>query len=204
MKKKQYGREHLKAILDGDNEIALLLYQELMAFLMKYKENYGVNTELIEDIAQNSFAIFLDNARKDKIRFDASLNTYIKSIGRFLIINYFKEKKRELPVEKEFIENMKLYESVDGLEEMEIKWMVFYKEFQNLKEDCRKIILLSLSDYKYSEISEEMNYSSRDFVKLKMKRCKEYLKNLIKNNTNYRKYLNYEREDFKVFGWKDE
>ena len=66
--------------------------------------------------------------------------------------------------------------------EYEVKYQSFVKQFENLSDDCQKLLKLFLTKMSAKEIAENMGYKSEFYAKTKKYLCKEALKKLVEND----------------------
>ena len=66
--------------------------------------------------------------------------------------------------------------------EYEEKYQSFIRQFENLSDDCQKLLKLFLTKMSTKEIAENMGYKSEFYAKTKKYLCKEALKKLVEND----------------------
>lgn len=200
MKNQRLGKAELEQIINGNDKLAEQLYRYVLYYLFKIRGNFEMSESLVEDIAQNTLLIVIRNGQKGKIRFESSLETYAIAIAKRLIWQFCSNKNELNTQEIENYENIQTPAKETEIHADEVKWNIFYREFRNLSEECRKMFRLLVKKKKYDEISDLMGYASYKYVKIKMQRCRRSFRKLVKNNPDYKKYKDYDRQDFEIFG----
>ena len=79
-----------------------------------------------------------------------------------------------------------------GLEvhlEYEEKYQSFVRQFDNLNEDCQKLLKLFLTKMSAKEIADHMGYKSEFYAKTKKYLCKEALKKMVENDPEIKEII---------------
>lgn len=187
-----------------DKVLVNQLYNEIVGYLMNQKKQYSIHKEVIYDLAQSTLLVCLVNAKKGKIEFRSTINTYAIGIAKRLLLKYASENKNTISIEETDVLMRFALEEPYNHKEEELKWSVFFKEYRKLTDECRKVIRLTIKKLSSLKIKRRMGYGSESFVRNKVYRCKKHFVQLVKENPNYRKYISYDREDYEIFGRGDE
>ena len=68
------------------------------------------------------------------------------------------------------------------------KWALFNQKFQELTEECRKVLKLSFNGFSGKEIAKAMGYTE-EYVKRKKYKCKMSLAERIKKDKTYQNFI---------------
>ena len=146
------------------------------------KTNAGLEEDA-EDIFQEALYIILKKIQEDEFELSSSFLTYLYSISRNLWLQRLKRKRL---IEHNHDELVRHFSSPQHNSEKyvedEEKYDVFIKQFDNLSEDCKRLLQLFLGKMSLKEIAEEMGYKSEFYAKTKKYLCKEALKRMVEND----------------------
>ena len=144
-------------------------YPSLCVFTKKYISE----TDIVEDIAQDSFLVYWEN----KVQFDdlKALKGFLYSTARNKSLNHIKLKGlRQDIINTNVDKDELLYELV--LEEE--TYRIIHMAIANLPTQSRRIIELSMRGYKNPEIAEELDVSINTIKTLKGNAYKALRENL--------------------------
>jgi len=135
-------------------------YPSLCVFTKKYISE----TDIVEDIAQESFLVYWEN--KTQFNDLKALKGFLYSTARNKSLNHIKLKglRQEL-INSNIDKDELLYELV--LEEE--TYRIIHKAIENLPPQSKRIIELSMKGYKNPEIAEELKVSINTIKTLKRK-----------------------------------
>lgn len=176
-------------ILDGltrrDSQVIKYVYREFypsISYLIK--TNDGIEEDA-EDIFQESLYIILKKIENEGINLSSSFLTYLYSVSKNLWIQRLKRKRILEQNNYELGRLLSSHLSSNQTTFDEEKYEIFIKQFENLSEDCKKLLRLFIGKLSLKEISEEMGYKSEFYVKTKKYLCKEALKKMIELDSNF-------------------
>ncbi len=192
----------LKGLIEGREEILLELYR------ISYKtvrhlilSNHGVEEDA-KDIFQDAIMVIFQKVRKNELQLSCSLNTYIYSVCRNLWL-------KELSLRGRTVYQFESTEEITD-EDNDIELWQHYNErisfyrkiFEELSEDCKRILKLFMSGETISNITRIMGYSSEQHTKNRRYRCKLSLIQRIRATSIYNELKNESDEDNrKIPGW---
>jgi RNA polymerase sigma factor (sigma-70 family) len=173
-------------IIKHDNEVLDYLYKEVfMQIRWLVIHNHGTEQEA-KDIFQESMIVLYRKIRAGKLNLNCTLSTYIYSICRLLWLKELQRKGRYHSAEVE--DEMFLSDGDDPHNDFEeIKKELFLKHFNELSNDCKKILNLYLNGLPISEITKSMGFRSDQYTMERKYRCKQRLMEKIINNPLFRK-----------------
>ena len=91
--------------------------------------------------------------------------------------------QKEVPFEHEEVFGFE--DDYDGQFLQSRKWALFNKKFNQLAEECQKVLKMLFAKRSSKEIAEAMGYSE-DYAKRKKYKCKISLAELIQSDPEYR------------------
>ncbi len=179
--KDQSVLEHLKK---GDNEVLKAVYLNYKSEFINFALQFNLTKDEAVDVYQDCVLAFRENIATGKLQvLKSSLKTYLFSIGKYMIYEYLRSKKRYVD------SNVILNKDVDNE-----TYEVVFQEDINANEQCLKTAFVSLGEkcknvltmFYYQgtsidEITQELNYKNKDVVKSQKSRCLKILKEKLNN-----------------------
>ncbi len=179
-----------KEIIEGlqedpylEDAILKYLYNNHYPKIRKYVISKGGNNAEAKDIFQDSIIVFYQKVKAKKFRQEAKISTYLITLARNMWIN---RKKRLAKIDTPDSLNLQIdnNQPIDQLMEMERNEFA-QKLLQELEEDCRKILTLSIfRKLPMKKISEIMEYQNEQVARNKKSKCLKYLKKAIRKSAN--------------------
>jgi RNA polymerase sigma factor (sigma-70 family) len=182
------------AIVEGlrlnSDFIIRYVYKEFFPSI-KYliKNNAGLEEDA-EDVFQEALLVILTKIKEDDFELSSSFITYLYSISKNLWLQKLKRKRMTYKNQDELTRWLDSPEI--GLEvhlEYEEKYQSFVRQFDNLTEDCQKLLKLFLTKMSAKEIADHMGYKSEFYAKTKKYLCKEALKKLVENDPEIKEII---------------
>jgi len=153
------------------------------------KTNAGLEEDA-EDIFQEALYIILRKIQEDDFELSSSFLTYLYSISKNLWLQRLKRKRLVEHNQDELVRYFSSpHASTEKFIEEEEKYGVFVRQFENLSEDCKKLLRLFLGKMSLKEIADEMGYKSEFYAKTKKYLCKEALKRMVENDPTIKALL---------------
>jgi RNA polymerase sigma factor (sigma-70 family) len=191
MKKDTYtDSEIINGIYNQNSSILLFVYHKNYKSVRHFIEKNGGADKDAEDLFQDAMILLYNKIREEKLELKCSLHTYLFSVVKLL---WLKQIKRQ-EVRKTVIDECDSFISdnegiLDSILQTERK-ALFLKHFNELTEDCQKIITYFLKGFSISEITKVMGFSSEQHTKNRRFRCKKSLIENILQNPHYKELAN--------------
>jgi len=174
--------EMLNGLLNRDEKAVKKFYVYYFKSICNMVTSNNGTTDDAKDIFQDALLILFQQLRKIDFQLDCSPGTYLYSVSKLL---WLKELKRRnlnpsLPINED-----NLICSDTALEEMadyNKRLLIYRREFEQLSENCKKVIKLFLEGTSIRKITEIMGYKSIQHTKNRRYRCKQALIKRIKNS----------------------
>ena len=197
-KTKYSEKEIIRGIVEENNEVMQFVYQNSYRPVRHLVMVNSGNEEDARDIFQESLIILYKKLKYNSLKLNCSVNTFIYSIARLLWLKELRLRNGRLKKD----EDCDKYEDVerDIIKTYEYNERLnFYRQiFNQLSEDCRKVLMLFMKSYSISEITKIMGYSSEQHTKNRRYRCKKSLINRILQEPKYyelkNEFYNIDRE----------
>ena len=177
-------REDLRAVKEGKPNALKRIYLTYQApFISWAGVRFSCGKEEAKDVFQELMVIFYENVQEGKLEeLRGSLRNYLFGIGKFLLLQRFRQAKRweGLPEEKEEVENW----APDGSEQLELseRQSVLKQVLQQLGSPCKDILsLYYYHRYSTESIMDQLAYKNTDVVKSQKARCLRRLKQTFRH-----------------------
>lgn len=182
----------IEGLIRGDSEVLKTIYQENFRKI-KFLVTTNNGSELdAEDIFQETLVVLYRKLRESNYKITCSLNTFIYAVSRTMWLKELSTRK----IKPEIFDNQDIYIS-DIPDIIEIidkndRLKLFRQKFEELSEDCKKVLNMFLNNVSIKDITRIMGYSSEQHTKNRQFRCKKSLIERIKSCNQY-KELGYEK-----------
>lgn len=190
--KKYTDDELITGIKNKNNEIVSYVIKEnIMKIKQLVRLNNGSESDA-QDIFQEALIVLYRKVRNSNFQLTCSLGTYIYSVARLLWLKELNKRSKGILVNEniDYIvdKDAEIQETIQKNERLKL----FREKYEELSDDCRKILQMFLMEVPLKEITKIMGYSSEQHTRNRRYRCKEAL---IKKIVNSKKYieLGYER-----------
>jgi RNA polymerase sigma factor (sigma-70 family) len=178
-------KELVRGIINENNDVILYIYNNSFKPVRHMITRNSGSEEDARDIFQDSLIILYKKLKAGNLKLKCSVGTFIYSIARLLWLKELKTKGME----------SKRIDDYDGWADEEHNITRIYEEnerlkfyrriFDQLSEDCKKILKMVMNSYTIAEITSIMGYSSEQHTKNRRYRCKKALVNRIIQNPEY-------------------
>ncbi len=176
----------LEALLAGDDEGIREIYRLYLSRAANLIIRNGGNADDAKDIFQEALIIIYEKAGKPGFQLNSSLYTLIYGICRNLWGNRL-QKKSSGNVTLSDDDKYRFDHDTDiekSIEEAE-KNRIFWDAFDQLGDDCRKLMRLFFDKVRMEKITELMGFGSVSYAKKRKFQCKERLVSLIKADSRF-------------------
>jgi len=182
-----YSKEKvIEGIIQGDNEILRHVYQENFKRIKFLVTTNNGNENDAEDVFQEVLVVLYRKLRETDYQITSSLNTFIYAVARTM---WLKElSARKIKTEIFDIQDSYISDMPDILEliEKNERLKLFREKFEDLSEDCKKVLKMFLNNLSIKDITRIMGYSSEQHTKNRQYRCKKSLIEKIKSSKQYK------------------
>lgn len=172
------------ADLKSDDRLKLkALYNKYRVSFLGFGKKYRMDADDLADIYQEAFLALRKKAFQGSLdTVTSSMKTYLFGIGKFMIFDALKLKKRSIPLEPN------LHQAGEDFEEIAVahkaaltaEQLLLRKHFKELGDKCRE--MLTLFYYRGLSIKEivlEAGYENENTVKATKSRCLKMLRDKI-------------------------
>ena len=175
--------EYLRGIATNDYSVLEKIYEESLPEVTRYiKKNSGTADDA-KDVFQEGIIVIFRRVSNQNLELTTRFHVFLFSVCKKIWLKKLK-KIRHKAVS---FEGLGEYSYEEHFEEDFIKsrkWVLFNQKFDQLSEDCRKVLKMLFNGNSSKEIAVEMGYTE-EYAKRKKYKCKGTLSNLIKKDVEY-------------------
>ena len=183
----KYNNEELvKGVRDKDNDVLLYIIKRSSKPVKEFVLRNSGSEQDADDILQEAIIVLFRKMSDEKFKLTSTISTFIYSIAR---LTWLKELERRKIRHYESYENNDVIDDEDSISftiEKNEKLRLYREKFEELKEDCKKILRLFYLGSPMSQITSFMGYSSDDYTKKRKYKCKNALIEKIKTSNEYK------------------
>jgi RNA polymerase sigma factor (sigma-70 family) len=190
--KKYTDNELITGIKNRNNEIVSYVIKEnIMKIKQLVRLNSGSESDA-QDIFQEALIVLYRKVRNSNFQLTCSLGTYIYSIARLIWLKELNKRSKSTFISEDIDyivdSDAEIQETIQKNERLKL----FREKYEELSDDCRKVLQMFLMEVPLKEITKIMGYSSEQHTRNRRYRCKEALIKKIVNSKTYNE-LGYER-----------
>ena len=161
------------------------LYNNHRDVFLNFGKKYGLGYDDLVDVYQEAFIALRKHAINGKLdTVKSSLRTYLFGIGKFMIFDLLKAKKKTTMLDTSMLSKDEHILAIDvetDVQELTIEQRLLQTHFKNLGKKCKELLTLFYSrGLTIEDIIELTNYTSSSVVRSQKSRCLKTLKEMIK------------------------
>lgn len=148
------------------------------------------------DIFQEALVILYRKLKEENFMLSCSVYTYLYAIARHMWLNQLKKSMRISQLRSE--NDISLPDDPSILDEIERndRLRLYRRKFEELSEDCKRVLSLFLKNLPVGEITQKMGYRSDQHTKNRRFRCKMSLIKRIKSSKTYSELIHENRKEY--------
>jgi len=172
----------IKALKKDDRTALKSLYLDHKPAFIGFAKRYDLERDDILDIYQDAIIALRENALKGHLNhLRSGLKTYLFSIGKYMIYDRLKEKKKLFVTDEvrdpDDFDNIKIISIEHGFSDRQRQMQ---KAFKQLGAKCQHVLtLFYFRGFTLDDIVTELNYNNKDVAKSQKARCIKTLKQII-------------------------
>ncbi len=179
----------LKGILNADRNAIKRIYDLILpSVILWVKENNGSETDA-RDIFQEALIALFRKVESGNFQLTCTLKSFVRIMCRNLWLTRLRDNKKFQASELEDVEKVDLDQDLTERLERSEKEQVFYKHFDLLGEQCRKIMMWFFDKITLSEIAKRLD-TSENYIKKRKFICKEKLVKAVQNDPAFSELKN--------------
>lgn len=176
------------AIIEGirlqDDAVLNWLYDNYLQSVRNHVMKNSGSEDDVSDVFQESIITLYNQITDNNLKLTSDLKGYFFGIARNIWSAQLRKNRRNSEIEFDVPYN-------DNEDELNgpLLERIIGRVFQKLKPDARMILTLFSEGHSYEEIALKMNLKNETYARRKKYLCKEALIELIKEDSEYRDYL---------------
>ncbi len=178
-------KNYIDYLINSDQKEVSKLYNANRVIFLNFGKKYGLSYDDLCDIYQEAFIALRKHALNGKLdAVNSSMKTYLFGIGKFMIFNLLKEKKKTTEYKPS---KLGIHDTIDlvttEIEEVELthEQVLLHTYFKKLGKKCQEMLTLFYSrGLSIDEIVEHTDYTDGSVVRSQKSRCLKTLKDMIK------------------------
>lgn len=180
MNNRPIDSDHYDIDQDGLNELGHIYKKHRKAFIGFAKKKYGLRESESIDIYQDAIiALYRNMKAKKTLDLKSSIKTYLFAIGKYMIINSLKSKKREKRISLQNLDlqryDVPIEENHSGVDKIHL--MRLRKCLREISPKCRELLnLIYFNGLTNTQITEFLNYSNTSVLKTRKSQCLKSLR----------------------------
>ncbi len=173
----------LEGILNADNQAIEAIYSlALPAVISWVKENNGSESDA-RDIFQEALIALFRKVESGEFKLTCTLKSFLRIMCRNLWLSRLRNKQNQAS-SLDGIETVDLDADLESRLEQSEKEQLFFKHFDLLGENCRKIMQWFFEKVPLKQIAEKLD-TSESYIKKRKFICKEKLVKAIQNDERF-------------------
>lgn len=184
--------EIISGIEKNDISILEYFYNDCFRTIRHLVVTNSGSEEDAKDVFQESLVVLYRKIKETNIEFTSSLVTYVYSIARLIWLKELHRRSRKGTELNDTLDELIQQDQgiIDSIERNE-RLRLYREKFEELSDDCKRILQMFLNSIPIKEITHIMGYNSEQHTKNRRFRCKKSLIQRIRNSDNF-KELGYE------------
>lgn len=178
-------KEIINGIIAENDDVFLYIYKNSYRPVRHLITTNNGNEEDARDIFQEALFILYKKLKSNNLRLYCSVSTFIYSIARLLWLKELKIRGKEVSGYNNYDNYIDESSNIIKTYEYNERLSLYRRIFEQLSEDCKKILQMVMKSFTISEITKIMGYSSEQHTKNRRYRCKKALVNRIMQNPEY-------------------
>jgi RNA polymerase sigma factor (sigma-70 family) len=187
---KVVGNKKLEQLIAGikvrDHRTLTEIYKEYFPKVLGYIVKNGGTEEDAKDIFQEAIMVIYKLVDANKLEIDYDFGNFLIGISKRIWLKHL----RSADIHERYVQHSEHDSSEDHPSDVELEneleLGLIRKYLLKLGEDCRNILMWSAEGFSNDEIAVKMNYKSEKTVRTKKYKCKSTLKELIKNDPEFK------------------
>jgi RNA polymerase sigma factor (sigma-70 family) len=175
--------DYLNGIRRNDPRVLNRIYQDFFPRIANtIRQNSGGEDDA-RDIFQDALVIIFQKARDPEFKLTSSFYTYLYAVARNLWLKKLRKKDRDwVTIDREMESIDDGPELIDEEIRREAQYQLYRRKLKELGDQCRELLLLSLSGMRVADIVAKMGFSSEGYARKRKFKCKEQLIKLVRKD----------------------
>jgi RNA polymerase sigma factor (sigma-70 family) len=178
----------INGILQSNPAVIRFVYREYSGMIERMVINKGGDVERAKDIFQEALMVIYLRLKRGELKLSCAFSTYLYAVCKNLWFHAIR-KEKEFLVE-DFPESAGISEAEPEEYHSEQLTVLFRHHFNNLSDDCRKLLELHFMKTPLHDIMRIMGYNSEHYTADRKYKCKQSLINRIRTDPAFKRTKN--------------
>ncbi|MBI1223831.1 MAG: sigma-70 family RNA polymerase sigma factor [Bacteroidetes bacterium] len=176
-----FDQHLLKGILAADNQSIRRVYDLALPSVITWVvKNSGTEADA-RDIYQDALMALFRKLESSDFTLTCTLKSFLRIMCRNLWLTKLRDAKKYQAAPLENVEEVSLEKDMVAQLEQSERSRLFFKHFDGLGENCRKILSLFFDKIPLADIAKQMD-TSENYIKKRKFQCKEQLINAVQSD----------------------
>ena len=181
----QYTDEQIiEGIFQNDRKVMDYIYDRFYGKVEGFIMGRGGNPEHIKDVFQEALMVIIQKVRNEGLNLTCTFSTYLLAVCKNIWMHDMR-KSKILLVEDSKLDSVPVEDEVDWDQQKKFLDLYFH-HFNQLSEDCQKLLRLHFGKVSLAEIQQIFGYSSEHYTSDRKYRCKQSLYNRIRKDPKFK------------------
>lgn len=137
------------------------------------------------DIFQEALIVLYRKVKENNFKLTSSLNTFLYSIAKLLWLKELSKKSKNASLSEDLNYLADNSDNISELIDYNERINLYRQKYEELSDDCKKVLQMFLMKIPIAEITKIMGYSSEQHTRNRRYRCKESLIKRIRESKMY-------------------
>ena len=187
---KYSDRQLLDGVTHGNPQILRYIYTEVYPGIRHYVLLNSGNEADAKDIFQETMVVLYRKIKEPEFQLSSSLSTFLYGIGKYIWLKEISNRKKHNIIEDEsetlFSEEKEVLELIERNDRLRL----YREKFEELSDNCKRIIKMFLNNIPIKDVTQSMGYSSDQHTKNRHFRCKKSLISKIQECNKFKELGN--------------
>lgn len=174
----------LHGIRERNNDVLTYIIKKNSRIISKLVLSNSGSNEDADDVLQEAIIVLFRKVKEPDFKLTSSIHTFIYSIARLIWLKELERRSGKQSI-NESQNNIVDEHSFESVIEKNERLKLYREKFEELGEDCKKVLRLFNLGTSMSQIAVFMGYQSEVYAKKKKYSCKEALVKSIKDTKRF-------------------
>jgi RNA polymerase sigma factor (sigma-70 family) len=182
-----YSNEELIAgLVAKDNSVLQYIINTNKKAVQKLVVKNNGSQADADDVLQETIIVLFRKVQENNFKLTSTLNTFIYSIARLIWLKELEKRKANETIAEEPVYVIDDTANIHAIINKNDRLRLYREKFEELGEDCKKVLRLFYLGTPMTQITKLMEYGSVDYTKRKKYKCKNALIDKIKATKQFK------------------
>lgn len=183
---KKSNTYYTEGIASGDDKVLLEIYNDFLPMVKRFVMKEGGGASDAEDVFNQVLMQLYARMKVKRFEIQSTFEGYLFTACKNIWRREFNKKVKTRVTNESYVEHMNRTEDAARAILEQEKWELFQDKFEQLSENCKKVLQLHLDKVSGKEIMKRLDYASESTVRQRIFKCKSSLIKQIRSDKRYR------------------